>query len=340
MKDKILATIKFIGLAACIMLGLVSIIGTGGGGGGGGSTSYTQGTLEGIWFTENRYFFIDDMGELIDVEPISTELIHDFSGTFTVDNRNVTGTVYLDHTPTGGVRNWHDINYSGLFANANEIDMDWDVPGAETGMENWRRVFPLQDPDFLVPGLQLSANLTGTVTVNGTVYNASATFNLQTKNIVFLPAFGVNTIPVDILLTINIPQIPLAISTLATTYYNADSQDKEPVFMESDDGTTAIPKELHLLPEFGQIGDFGEVTSWEYSDGDTYAGTWSLEPSTTGFAKIVEIGKLYDFQNNLISTATETMKINGMGYIVWVEYRENYFEDGVNVIIKLSGNIN
>ena len=36
MKTKIFATMKFIGLATCIMLGLVSIIGTGGGGGGGG----------------------------------------------------------------------------------------------------------------------------------------------------------------------------------------------------------------------------------------------------------------------------------------------------------------
>ncbi|MDX1775865.1 MAG: hypothetical protein R3297_04735 [Desulfobulbales bacterium] len=46
----------------------------------------------------------------------------------------------MDHTPGGGVRNAHDTYYSGLFATVDEVDMDWDVPGAATGVENWRRV--------------------------------------------------------------------------------------------------------------------------------------------------------------------------------------------------------
>jgi len=338
--------LKVLGLTAVMLLGIVSIIGSGGGGGGGGdrAPAYTQKDLEGIWFTENRYFLIDDTGELIDVLPVSTELIHDFSGTFTVDNRNITGTVYLDHTPAGGVRNAHDIIYTGLFANANEINMDWEVPGADNGVENWHRVFPLQDPDALVPGFQQSANLSGTVTADGDVYNATATFYAETQDTVFLPDFGVNAIPVDILLTINIPELFLEISSSATTYLNADSEDHEPVFIEEVvdevDRVTAIPIEIHLLPYFGQIGDGGEITSWLYSDGSTYYGTWSLEPSTTGFAKFVEIEKSYDFPNHLISTSTLTSKINQMGKTVWIEYRQNYSEDGFDVLIKLSGNIN
>jgi hypothetical protein len=124
-------------------IGLFLILPSCGGGGGGGSSShssYNQDTLEGIWFTEDRYFFIDELGKLLNVEPISQEIIYDFSGNFTVVNKNVTGTVFLDHQHVGGARHSHDINYSGLFVNPDSIDMDWDVPGAGSGTQTWRRV--------------------------------------------------------------------------------------------------------------------------------------------------------------------------------------------------------
>ena len=112
----------------------------GGGGGGNGSPSYTQEDLKGIWFTQNRYFFFDETGELVNAEPISQEIIYGFSGNLTVENRNVTGTVFLDHQHAGGTRHEHDIILSGLFVSTDEIDMDWDVPNANTGIENWQRV--------------------------------------------------------------------------------------------------------------------------------------------------------------------------------------------------------
>ena len=102
--------------------------------------SYTQEDLEGIWYTEDRYFFINGSGELTNIEPISMEVIHNFSGSFTVNNSYVTGSIYLDHTPSGGIRNDHDINYSGFFVGPNEIDMDWDVPGAGAGLQTWKRI--------------------------------------------------------------------------------------------------------------------------------------------------------------------------------------------------------
>jgi hypothetical protein len=39
-----------------------------------------------------------------------------------------------------GIRNDHDIIYSGIFKNADEIEMDWDVPNADTGIQTWARV--------------------------------------------------------------------------------------------------------------------------------------------------------------------------------------------------------
>ena len=68
------------------------------------------------------------------------EVIHNFSGSFTVNNSYVTGSIYLDHTPSGGIRNDHDINYSGFFVGPDEIDMDWDVPGAGAGLQTWKRI--------------------------------------------------------------------------------------------------------------------------------------------------------------------------------------------------------
>jgi hypothetical protein len=57
-----------------------------------------------------------------------------------VDKEAVTGTIYLDHQPVNGNRNDHDIIYSGLFVNLDEIAMDWDVPNADSGTETWKRV--------------------------------------------------------------------------------------------------------------------------------------------------------------------------------------------------------
>jgi len=68
------------------------------------------------------------------------EVIHDFSGSFEVAKKAVDGTVYLDHTPVNVNRNDHNILYSGVFANTDEIDMDWDVPNADSGSETWTRV--------------------------------------------------------------------------------------------------------------------------------------------------------------------------------------------------------
>lgn len=99
-----------------------------------------QEDLEGIWYTENRYFFIDDTGELTNIEPISREIIHDFGGAFTVNNIDVTGSIYLDHTHSGGTRHAHVINYFGFFVSFNEIDVDWNVPGAGSGYESWKRI--------------------------------------------------------------------------------------------------------------------------------------------------------------------------------------------------------
>lgn len=99
-----------------------------------------QEALEGIWYTEDRYLFVDNTGKLSNIEPISTEIIHDFSGSFTVNDSYVTGTIYLDHTPSDGIRNDHDIIYSGLFVGSDEIEMSWAVPGAGNGLQTWKRI--------------------------------------------------------------------------------------------------------------------------------------------------------------------------------------------------------
>jgi hypothetical protein len=102
--------------------------------------AHKQVDLEGIWYTENRYFFIDDTGKLINVEPIAGAIIYDFSGSFTVDIGKVTGTINLDDQPLGGIRNMRNIIYSGFFVNQDEIEMDWDVPNVDSGKEIWRKV--------------------------------------------------------------------------------------------------------------------------------------------------------------------------------------------------------
>ena len=142
MRRKTLSSINFLTLLTVLFLGAFILSSCGGGGGGGGTTlpSYTQVDLEGIWYTENRYFFIDDTGILINVEPIEGDVIYDFSGSLTVDNDKVTGTINLDDQPLGGIRNKRDITYSGFFVNQDEIEMDWDVPNVDSGKEIWRKV--------------------------------------------------------------------------------------------------------------------------------------------------------------------------------------------------------
>ena len=142
MRRKTLSSINFLTLLTVLFLGAFILSSCGGGGGGGGATlpSYTQVDLGGIWYTENEYFFIDDTGELINVEPIAGDIIYEFSGSFTVDNGNVTGTINLDDQPLGGIRNKRDITFSGFFVNQDEIEMDWDVPSVDSGKEIWRKV--------------------------------------------------------------------------------------------------------------------------------------------------------------------------------------------------------
>jgi hypothetical protein len=116
---------------------------------------YTQKDLEGIWFTENRYYLIDDKGELTNIDPKPGEIIHDFRGAFTVNKKIITGSIYIDHTPSGGIRNVHYINYFGFFQSSDEINMDWDVPGAGTGSESWKRISYTDSTDLNIFGLEL-----------------------------------------------------------------------------------------------------------------------------------------------------------------------------------------
>ncbi len=199
-------------------------------------------------------------------------------------------------------------------------------------------VFPLIAPGADVPGYQITGNLSGTVTVDGISYDTSVTFNHRTRDLVFLNDFGVNTMPADTLLTIDTPQLNLILSVLGTIYFNAESGNNEPVFMEDNDGNTATPIVIHLPPAVGQVGDFGELTSWAYNDGSTATGTWSLESSTPGFANLVEIEELYDSLDNLISTAKATTRINEMGEPVHITYFQNVLTEGV--VFNFSGNIN
>jgi hypothetical protein len=152
---KLLTRLIFISLLALPLL-LISCGGGGGGGGDGGgdggSPSYTQEDLEGIWAVENVllnssfyynlpdiYHFIDETGELINVEPAGSGIVYDFSGNFVVGS--VTGHSWLDHQHNAtSERHISDIYYDGQFVNANEIDADWDVPNALNGISTWYRI--------------------------------------------------------------------------------------------------------------------------------------------------------------------------------------------------------
>ena len=211
--------------------------------------------------------------------------------------------------------------------------------GGGGGVTDPGTVFSLIAPGADVPGYLITGNHSGTVTLDGTSYNATGTFSQQTRDIVFLDAFGVNAMPADTLLTINTPQlVPSYMSILSTVYLNADSGNNEPVFGEDNNGLEGIPMEIHLPPAVAQVGDFGEATSWSYSNGWTGTGTWSLESSTPGFANLVTIAQIYDSLDNLISTAKITSRINEMGEPVHITYFQDLITEGV--VLNFSVNIN
>jgi len=98
MKTKIFATMKFIGLAACIMLGLVSIIGTGGGGGGGGGVAPPGTTII------NKDNVEDIAHRIIDSSLLGEDFVSDFgdlqiAGYDCVDQGNVTTTGSISEPP-------------------------------------------------------------------------------------------------------------------------------------------------------------------------------------------------------------------------------------------------
>jgi hypothetical protein len=137
--------LKSIATTIFIFIALAFFYGCNSSSSGSGSTSpYSQSDLEGIWTTiwdESRYYFIDETGKLINVEPGAEETIHDFSGSLKVRNGTVTGTLYLDHSHSDdNTRHAHDINFSGPFTSTDEIEMDWDVPNVDNGTATWKRV--------------------------------------------------------------------------------------------------------------------------------------------------------------------------------------------------------
>jgi len=115
----------------------------------------------------------------------------------------------LDHQHAGGViQHDHIINYSGLFVSSDEIDMDWDVPGANTGSEIWSRVpytgetgqavITAQNASILAVNAWLGGEIGSSVGIVGAVEESSMTTSVSLGMLDILFIFDNVVLQVDL----------------------------------------------------------------------------------------------------------------------------------------------
>ncbi|MFC1844113.1 hypothetical protein ACFLZ5_04925 [Thermodesulfobacteriota bacterium] len=205
--------------------------------------------------------------------------------------------------------------------------------GGGGGTTNPETVFPLHEINTDAPqGFEATFTGTGVVTVEGTKYDVTGSYNIQVLADVYLATYDVMATPYQSLLNITITSNNATISILTTTYMNVPTAQNTydgPVIQIVDNTDILIPIQYNPLPDVGQLGDFGEVTSWLYDNGDTVSGTWLLKSSQPGFINLEINYRVEDSLGNLIMLETDTFKISEDGVIVSATVNAQSFVDDV-----------
>ncbi len=190
--------------------------------------------------------------------------------------------------------------------------------------------FKLTDPDRSESGYTISMSLTGT---DSEGYNYRLSARLTTLDETTYEGQAViPTQEIDVFENIDAGWVT---TTIWTTYYDADT--KEPIIRIDNEGKEDTPISISLLPETGEIGDFGSLTSWQLSDGSYYTQTWELEDVGHGLANLIIYRTIKDSDGDITGTRKATWTIDENGdrrSVSIVMYLVDY-----DSTLELSGNV-
>lgn len=190
--------------------------------------------------------------------------------------------------------------------------------------------FTLKDPDSWESGYTISMSLTGS---DSEGYNYKLSGRLTTLDETTYEGQAViPTQEIDVFENIDAGWVT---TTMLTTYYDADT--KEPIIRIDDEGNEDIPISISLLPETGEIGDFGSLTSWQMSGGSYYKDTWELEDACDGLANLIIYRTIKDSDGDITGTRKTTWTIDENGdrrSVSIVMYLVDY-----GSTLELSGNV-
>jgi len=202
--------------------------------------------------------------------------------------------------------------------------------GSEPSESSVGITFTLKDSDRWESGYTISMSLTGS---DSDGYNYKLSVSATTLDETTYE--GKAVIPVQELDVFEGIDEGWVTTTIWTTYYDADT--KEPIIRIDDEGNEDIPISVSPLPETGEIGDFGSLTSWQMSDGSYYTETWKLEDVGDGLANLIIYRTIRDSDGDTIATRKTTYTIDENGdrrSVSTVIYLVDY-----NSTLELSGNL-
>jgi hypothetical protein len=177
--------------------------------------------------------------------------------------------------------------------------------GTSTDPGSATRTYHLYEDGWSEEGFQISFSLSGSTnsgqTVTGTysVVNRGST-TADGKKAILMESY------------ISMTMSTGTITGIVETYIDAVTHD--PIYRVYNDGRTALPTTISERPEMATIGDFGNLTTWAYSDGITETATWLLEDAGNSLANLVMnfIGK--DQHGSTVWIEKDTLTIDETGW--------------------------
>jgi len=168
------------------------------------------------------------------------------------------------------------------------------------------KVYRLYPVGYFEPGYRESFSGTGNDNY-GNEYQGSFYFKTMNKTVI------ADQVVTPIQLSFNLKNtVTGAFGTAIVTEYYDDN--KNPIRMVRDDGVIYTPLSIANIPKTGIVGDFGALTSWSSTDGNSMSGTWVLEKGSGRYAELVTMITVKDYLNYIMFYQELIEEIDENGY--------------------------
>jgi hypothetical protein len=139
---------------------------------------------------------------------------------------------------------------------------------------------------------------------------------------------GERAYPVEQLVSLSIDGTPVA-TEIDTFYFDMNGN---PISVVNETGgTEKTPITINHCPEYAEIGDFGQLTSWSYSDGREEHRTWRLEGAGGDKAIFIETRTVKNRYGRVLLYVVVEYKIATNGNILSQTRTVNDYDNDVEI---------